>query len=124
MNVPEEYNEVMPYLVLENATGFMNFMNTVFGAEVQMAIPREDGGIMHGQLRLGKSVIMFADATEQYPPRPSGLFIYVNSVDEVYKKALEAGATSLMPPAKQDYGYTCGFSDPSGNSLWPCEAPE
>lgn len=124
MNVPPEYNQVMPYLVIENATGFIGFMKNIFGAEVQMTVPRADGGIMHGQLRLGASVIMFADASEQFPSKPAGMFIYVDSVDDAYRKALEAGATSIMPPAKQDYGYTCGFADPFGNTWWPCEAPE
>lgn len=124
MKIPEQYNQVMPYLIINNAAAFIDFMKTVFDAEVQMTVPREEGVIMHGELRLGQSVIMIADATEQYPARPAGMFIYINSVDETYKKALEAGAKSSMPPTKQDYGYTCGFTDPFGNDWWPSEAPE
>lgn len=76
---------------------------------------------MHGELRIGDSVIMFADATGEFAPRPSGIFIYVENLDETYQKALAAGAVSIMEPTQQPYGYTCGLHDPFGNDWWPVE---
>ena len=111
----------MPYLIIHRATEFVNFMKEVFGATEQALVPRDEGLIMHAELRLGESVIMLADATDQFPSRPAGMFIYVESVDEVYKKALAAGSNSTMEPSKQSYGYSCGFRDPFGNDWWPCE---
>ena len=36
-----------------------------------------------------------------------------------YRRALAAGATSIMPPADQFYGdRTAGVRDPSGNQWW------
>lgn len=109
----------MPYLVLPNAGNFTAFMKLVFGAVEQLLVPRENGGIMHGELRIGDSVIMFADTTEQFGAKPASLFIYVENVDDVYEKALDAGAVSIMVPSKKEYGYTCGFSDAFGNDWWP-----
>ena len=122
MQVPLQYNRLMPYLIIPNASQFIEFMKEVFGATVQHLTPRSEGIIMHGELRIGESVIMFADTTEQFTSRPAGIFIYVESTDETYKKAIAAGATSILEPMKQPYGYTCGFHDPFGNDWWPTEA--
>jgi len=77
---------------------------------------------MHGELRIGEAVVMFADVTEQFATRPSGIFIYVENTDETYKKAMKEGSISLMEPGQQPYGYTCGFRDPFGNDWWPVQA--
>jgi uncharacterized glyoxalase superfamily protein PhnB len=122
MQIPDQYNRLMPYLIIPSAAQFIDFMKAVFGATVQLIVPRSEGVIMHGELRIGDAVIMFADVTEQFTARPAGMFIYVENVDEVYAKALAAGATSSMQPTKMDYGYTCGFSDVFGNDWWPVEA--
>lgn len=124
MKVPAQYNRLMPYLIIPAANKFIEFAKTVFGATEQIVVPRSEGIIMHGEIRIGDAVIMLADVTDQFAARPAGMFIYVDSVDEVYKKALAAGASSLMQPSKQPYGYTCGFRDAFGNDWWPCEAPE
>lgn len=121
MPVPPQYNSLMPYLIIPRANEFIGFTKRVFNATEQMIVPREQDVIMHGEMRIGDAVIMFADMTEQLGARPAGMFIYVNSVDETYKNALEAGASSMMEPQTQPYGYTCGFTDPFGNSWWPVE---
>ncbi|WP_460559521.1 VOC family protein [Ferruginibacter profundus] len=122
MQIPAHYNRLMPYMIVPEAYDFITFMKAVFGATEQVIVPRSEGIIMHGELRIGDAVIMFADATEQYAPRPAGIFIYVDNVDETYKKALAFGATSQMEPCAMDYGYTCSFKDAFGNDWWPVEA--
>lgn len=122
MRIPEQYNQLMPYLIIPKANDFLPFMKTLFGAAEQMLVPRGEGLIMHGELRIGDAVIMYADATEQFAARPAGMFIYVAEVDDVYAKAIAAGAIATMPPAQMEYGYTCGFVDPFGNNWWPVQA--
>ena len=48
-------------------------------------------------------------------PRYMGKCRNLSAADE---KALQAGATSVMPPADQDYGRSCGVKDPCGNTWW------
>ena len=122
MKIPPDSNRLMPYLILPGACKFAEFMKDVFGATEQAIIPRSEGVIMHGELRIGDSVIMFADTTEEFEARPAGIFIYVQNVDETYKKALDMGAKTLREPTQQPYGYTCGFHDPFGNDWWPVQA--
>ena len=92
MKIPPQYNRVMPYMIIPNAAGFMSFMKEVFGAEEQIIVPRSEGIIMHGELRIGDAVIMFADVTPEFTARPAGIFIYVDNVQDTYKKAIAAGA--------------------------------
>lgn len=121
MKIPSQYNRLMPYMIIPNAAGFVGFMKEVFGADEQIIVPRSEGVIMHGELRIGDAVIMFADVTPEFEARPAGVFIYVEDVKETYRKALAAGAISVMEPAQQSYGFTCGFKDPFGNDWWPTE---
>ncbi|MFM6926155.1 MAG: VOC family protein [Ferruginibacter sp.] len=121
MKVPPEYNRLMPYLIVPEANAFIAFMKDVFGAEEQRIVPRSEGVIMHGELRIGDSVIMFADVTAEFLAKPAGMFIYVADVNDTYQKALAAGAASLMEPMQQPYGFTCGFKDPFGNDWWATE---
>lgn len=118
VNFPEEYNQVMPYLIVHHAAAFIRFALEIFGAEEKLKIMRDETLIMHAEIRFGKSVIMLADATDQYPEQTAGLFLYVKDCEGLYQKALAAGATSLMEPATQDYGYSCGIKDPFGISWW------
>jgi PhnB protein len=122
MKIPSNYNRLMPYMILPNAYRFAEFMKNVFDATEESIIPRSEGVIMHGELRIGDAVIMFADTTPDIDARPAGIFIYVVDVDETYKKALAMGASSLREPEQQPYGYTCGFHDPFGNDWWPVQA--
>ena len=112
----------MPYLILPRAYEFVRFMKNVFDATEQAIIPRSEGIVMHGEMRVGDSVIMFADATEEIAERPAGLFIYVEDVDATYHKALVNDAISLRAPVQQPYGYTCGIQDPFGNDWWSVQA--
>ncbi len=121
MNIPKHYLPIMPYLIIPNAKAFVTFMKTVFGAEEQLLIDRSETLIMHGELRIGPAVIMFADATEQFKERAAGMFIYVEGVDAIYAKAMANGATTLMTPVKQEYGYTAGFQDAWDNQWWIVE---
>jgi PhnB protein len=46
-------------------------------------------------------------------------YLYVSEADAVYKRALQAGATSLMEPINQFYGDRHGgVKDPAGNVWW------
>lgn len=121
MKVPSEYNRLMPYLIVPDAYAFIAFMKNVFDAEEQRIVPRSEGVIMHGELRIVDSVIMFADVTAEFLAKPAGMFIYVADVNDTYQKALAGGATSLMEPMQQPYGFTCGFKDPFGNDWWATE---
>src|SRR5271156_2614266 len=122
VNIPEGYQQVMPYLIIKDASAFFKFMQDIFGAEEKMMVMRSENVIMHAEIKIGKSVIMFADSTEEFPPRTGGFFIYVPDADDAYNKAIAAGSVSVMPVSDQPYGRSGGIKDPFGNTWWPTTA--
>ena len=121
MNIPEQYNQLMPYLIVSTAAEFITFSRDVFGATEQLIVPNPDGSVMHGELRIGSAVIMFADASEAYKATSCSLCLLVESVDDVYKKAMTHGAVSLLAPEDKEYGRSAGFQDKFGNTWWLME---
>ena len=118
LNIPEGYQAIMPYLIIENAPAFFQFTKNVFGAEEKHRTMRTETLIMHAEINIGGSCIMFADATEQFKVQTAGLFIYVDDCDSVYQKALDNGASNVMEPTDQEYGRSAGVKDPFGNTWW------
>lgn len=123
INIPEGYNRVMPYLILNNPEAFLKFTQEVFGATEKMKVMRDENTIMHGEILIGESCIMFAGATDEFSVQNAGMYINVADADATFEKALAAGATSVMPPADQDYGRSGGVKDPCGNVWWVTATP-
>lgn len=118
-SIPDEYPRVVPYLIVENVEKLMDFLTEIFGAKQSEKMRLPDGSVNHAEVRIGDSVIMIGKASNDYPPFPAMIYIYVENTDEAYKKALKAGAESLMEPADQFYGdRNAGVKDPFGNSWW------
>jgi PhnB protein len=118
VNIPEGYQQLTPYLIVEDAPAFIRFTQNVFDATEKQKHMRDEKVIMHAEIGIGESVIMVADATGQYKKSPAGLFLYVDDCDAVYKKGLANGATTATEPADQSYGRSAGFTDPFGNTWW------
>lgn len=118
VNIPEGYQQVIPYLIVPGAALFFEFMQKVFDATEAYKAMRNETEIQHAELMLGDHKIMFADSTDIYPPQTAGIFVYVDDCDVRFKKAIDAGATQVMPPADMDYGRAAGVKDPFGNVWW------
>jgi uncharacterized glyoxalase superfamily protein PhnB len=117
--IPEGYHSVTPYLTVHGADRLIEFLKGAFGAEEKERFQRPDGTIMHAELKIGDSIIMLAEANEQWQARPTNLYLYVNDTDSIYRRAVQTGATSLMEPSDQFYGdRNAGISDPAGNFWW------
>ena len=118
LKIPENYQTVMPYLIVKDAAKFISFMQTVFDATETYKAMRDENIIMHAEIMIGGSTIMFADSTDTYGARNAGMFIYVDDADATFKKAIENGATVVNEMADQSYGRSGGVEDPFGNTWW------
>ena len=116
--IPANCQTVMPYLIIKNAPRFIVFMQNVFGAEETHKTMRDADTIMHAEIMIGESTIMFADCTDKFNPQTAGLFIYVDNADETYKKAIEEGGKAVTQLSNQPYGRSGGVADPFGNTWW------
>ena|SRR5579862_2119567 len=116
---PDGYTTVSPYLVVSDAGALMDFVKSVFGAAETMRMPGPDGKLMHGEARIGDTVVMMGTVSDPAKQKHAMLHIYVEDADAVYKRALEAGATGVRPVANQFYGDRAGgFDDAFGNTWY------
>jgi PhnB protein len=115
---PEGFHTVNPYLVVKGAAGLLDFVREAFGAEeVGQAFKGPDGAIMHAAVRIGDSIIEVGDSPGE--PMPACLHMYVEDPDSTYRRAIQAGGTSLREPETAFYGdRTAGVKDPCGNQWW------
>ena len=124
--IPEDYHTATPYLIIEGAADAIEFYEKAFGATELFRFPAPGGKIGHAQIKIGDSPIMLADA---YPdmgykgPKslggsPVSLMIYVEDVDTVFNRAVDAGATVKEAVSDKFYGDRIGtLIDPFGH-VW------
>jgi uncharacterized glyoxalase superfamily protein PhnB len=129
--VPAAYGSLTPHLIVSPAADAVAFYVKAFGAKPGMMMDGPGGLIMHGELKIGDSILMLADEQPPMGPGPqtnkspkslggtsASLMLYVKDVDAVHARAVEAGATSVMPPADMFWGDRYGqVQDPFGH-LW------
>jgi PhnB protein len=122
--IPDGYPQVIPSLAINGAATAIDFYTTVLGATVRLRMDGPDKKIGHAELQLGDSVIMLADEFPEIGflgPKAVGgtpvtLSVYVEDVDDVFAKAVSAGAKELQPVKDQFYGDRSGqFEDPFGH---------
>jgi PhnB protein len=117
--IPNGYHTLTPYLTVPDGEGMLRFLEDVFAAKLVERLNRPDGTLKHAELQLGDSRIMVGQANEKFTPRPQTLYVYLPDVDAAFKRALDAGAKSLMEVADQFYGdRSGGFEDHAGNWWW------
>lgn len=122
--VPKGYPRVTPYLIVDGATDAIEFYGSVLGASERLRMDAPDGRIGHAELAIGDSMIMLADEAPAMGARgprsiggtPVTLHVYVEDVDGVFDRAVQAGAKSLRPVEDRFYGDRSGqFEDPFGH---------
>ena len=118
--IPKGYNTVIPYLMVDKVAELIKFTQRVFKAELRHKFDRADGTIMHAEIKIGDSIIMLGEPMKEYGAMPASIYLYVTDCDNIYKKALENGATSVMDVttmyhAGERYG---GVKDFAGNIWW------
>ncbi len=135
MNTKTERQTVVPYFMVKNAPKFIGFVQAVFDAELVSTKTRENSeDVIHAEIQIAGNRIFLADSGycggAWISPSSSGecrttdggkpiqMFVYVESADETYRKALAAGAGVVMEPSDDDEGRMCGIVDPSENLWW------
>ena len=116
--IREGFHTVTPYLMVQEAAKLIDFVKEAFAATELFRGTGSAGGI-HAEVRIGDSMVMIGGAgTWNGEPMPAAIYLYMDDVDAVYKRALQAGAASLSEPADQPYGdRIAGVKDPFGD-VW------
>jgi PhnB protein len=122
--IPDGYHSVTPYLTLRNAAQAIEFYKRAFGAQERGRMPMPDGKIGHAELMIGNSIVMLSDEFPEHgntSPQTLngtavGLAIYVENADEVFDRAVQAGATAKEPMSDKFWGDRAGcVTDPFGH---------
>lgn len=111
------YQTITPYLTVRRAEQLVEFVKTAFDG-VEVFRTTGSAGGLHAEVTIGDSKLMIG-GYENVEEKPTALHLYVADADAVYRRALEAGGTSLEEPVDQFYGdREAGIKDPTGNVWW------
>jgi PhnB protein len=122
--IPDEYPQVIPYLIVDDGAAAIRFYADVLGGTERMRMDTPDGKVAHAEVVVGRGWIMLADEVPDMGIRsaravggsPVTVMVYVEDVDAVFGRALAAGAKELQPLENKFYGDRAGeFEDPWGH---------
>jgi PhnB protein len=124
--IPEGYHNLVVYLSMKDADKAIEFYKKVFGAKEVGRISMPGGAVGHAEVQIGDTRFMLAEEMPEWGNKgpktlggtPVGMCLYVEDVDAVFKKAIEAGAKvdNNMEVKDQFYGDRSGsVIDPFGH---------
>jgi PhnB protein len=115
------FRTITPYLTVADIHQEIEFITQAFGAQGTIYGLGSAGGF-HSEYKIGDSMVMIGGGGKgsawKGSPTPAALHIYVEDVDVVYQRALEAGGTSLYAPMDQDYGDRDAAVRDAGGNEW------
>lgn len=123
--VPEGFHTVTPHLIVRDAERAIAFYEKVFGAKLLAPISKgQDGKVIHASFKIGDSVVMLSDEFPNFGSHsplalkgsPVVIHVYVENVDALFARAVDAGSKITMPLGNQFWGDRYGqVEDPFGH---------
>ena len=122
--IPDGFHSVNSAITVRDGVKMLEFYRQAFGAQEIMRMPGPDGkSLMHGEIKIGDSVVMVSDEQPGGCRAPIGvgastsyLYVYVPDVDKTFNQAVKAGAKVVMPVSDMFWGDRFGqVEDPSGH---------
>jgi PhnB protein len=126
---------VAPYLTVSDANAAIDFYQTAFGAVEVSRMPGPDGKkLIHAAMTINGGLVMMSDdipefndgrssTPESFGGSPVTIHLNVPDVDAAWDRAVQAGATVIMPLADQFWGDRYGqLRDPFGHN-WSLSTP-
>ncbi|OBI78876.1 VOC family protein [Mycobacterium asiaticum] len=123
-----------PHLVVDNAAAAIDFYVKAFDAVELGRVPGPDGRLIHAALQINGSTVMLNDdfpetcGGRSMTPKALGgtpvtIHLTVTDVETKFQRAIDAGATVVMPLEDQFWGDRYGvLADPFGHN-WSLGQP-
>jgi len=108
---PEGWHTLTTRIVVHKVPQFVEFLRRVFGA---IGDYRPD---LPTVMSIGDSMVMISEAGVR-KPMTAFLYVYVEDADEIYRRAIDAGATSLEEPSVMPYGDRRGMVEDAWGNIW------
>ena len=117
------FRTIAPFIIHENAPELVEFLKTVFRAEELKRNTGESAYGFYSEVRIGDTVVMIGGGeAARHGNLPSALHVYVEDCDAAYRRALDAGAITLVgalgEPADRPYGERSAFVKDSFGNHW------
>ena len=131
LGIPRGFHTVTPYLAVVGGVAAMEFYKKAFGAKELLRQLTPTGQLIHGRLRIGDSIVMVSDvfrgsdraAPSTVETTTVTLHVYTTQVDQLWNRAIDAGAKQLMPLDDMFWGERYGqLVDPFGHH-WSLSMP-
>ncbi|MDP1586877.1 MAG: VOC family protein [Prosthecobacter sp.] len=119
-----DYPAFSPYIAVQDAVKAITFYQEAFGATERFRlVDSASGKIGHAELTLKDGMLMLSEENPAWNKSPQTLggttvkfCLMVENADAAIERAVKAGATVLMPPGDQFYGFRSGsIRDPFGH---------
>jgi PhnB protein len=118
--VPRGFRMVTPYLVAEDGLALLEFTKQAFGAEELVRAVMPTG--VHAEVRIGDTSLMMGGGLPgkkfSGTLQPNALHTYVEDVDAVTRRAVQAGATLVDEPRDQEYGERSSTVKDKAGNFW------
>lgn len=117
---PTGFSTLNPFFITRDADGLIAFLREVFGGAEHHDVRTVDidGLLLHAELEIGGTTLMFAERKPDWPFLPQLTQIYVDDVKRVLARAVERGARTVTQPT-DFFGTTFSrMLDPWGNMWW------
>jgi PhnB protein len=124
--IPKDYSAVTPSLAFKGTDAAITWYKNVFGAKEKARMEGPDGKILHAEIQINDSIVFLAEDDPKYktktPKATNGnsvkLYLYLEDVDNTIKKAVQNGATLVMPAEDMFYGDRVGCIDDPFGYTW------
>jgi len=136
---PAALPPLVPHIVVDGAVNALEFYKKAFGATETLRMPAEDGKrLMHAQMTVNGADVYLTDFFPEHcehddgktkPPTNLGgstflIHLQVPNCDEAYKRAIDAGASSILAPWDAFWGARYAqVRDPFGHG-WSLAHPQ
>jgi PhnB protein len=111
--------KLAPYLLARDARGLVRFIERAMDGKLSYEVSDPEGRLSHAEVRVSDSLLMLAETPPHRPQFPAMLHLYVADADASYRRALDAGATSVREPEDAGDGmHRGGVRDTWGNEWW------
>jgi uncharacterized glyoxalase superfamily protein PhnB len=117
------FRTVSPFIIHERAPELVEFLKRTFDAEEVRRDTTEKAYGFYAEVKTGDSVLMIGGGSAaEHGNLPGAFHVFVDDCDAAYRRALEAGGTTLMgamgEPADRPYGERSAFIEDAFGNYW------
>jgi PhnB protein len=117
------FRTVSPFIIHARAPELVDFLKHTFDAEELRRDTTEKAYGFYAEVKTGDSVLMIGGGSAaEHGNLPGAFHVFVDDCDAAYRRALEAGAVTLMgtmgEPADRPYGERSAYIEDAFGNYW------